>query len=85
MDLKFGKINLSAFQQAPTITHKGQRGVFIPIEPNFLSEGSNGCVYVDLVGFKTDKLKPYSHVIIQSMPEELRKNGNFKIGGWKLE
>lgn len=84
-DIKFGKQNLSAFSQAETIQHNGKRGVFIPIEPNFLTEARNGCVYVDLVGFKDRKIPPYTHNICVSVPEEFRGKENRKIGGWKLE
>lgn len=82
-DLKFGKINLSRFSSSRIITDQGQRGIFIPIEENHLNVNFKHDVYFDFVSFKTNKLAPFTHNIIQSLPEEFRKD-NHLLGGIKL-
>lgn len=82
-DLKFGKVNLSRFSSSRIIIDQGQRGIFIPIEENHLTENFKNEIYFDFVSFKTNKLAPFSHNIVQSVPEKFRKD-NHLLGGVKL-
>ena len=84
MEFKYGKINLSRLNSTSIQEINGKRGVFIPIEENFLDENFKHEVYLSFVSFPDVKLKPYSHNIIPHTPKE--KRGKVKvIGGWKLE
>jgi len=79
-----GKINLTSFKNASVQMVDGKKSVVIPIDDNHLFTAKNGGVYVTLLAFPTEKLKPWSHNIIRSTPKEFR-NGNQLIGGFKLE
>ena len=53
------------------------QSVVIPIEDNHLFEAKNENIYVSLLAFSTDRLKPFDHNIIRSVPKEFR-NGKYK-------
>ena len=79
-----GTINLKAFKGSTIETINGKEGTFIPHEDNHLQIARNGGVYIKLLAFATNKLLPFSHNIILSVPEKFR-NGKWLLGGWKLE
>ena len=68
--------------------------LIIPIEENHLFfSDKTGAVYIDLVGFESDKLTDWTHSVKQSLPKEVRDKltkeeqyaypylGNVNVGG----
>jgi len=90
-----GSINLAALKYV-NMEKKGKdgkplKGMFIPLEANYLQEHSSGGVYLNIVGFEMKEVKDYAtHIVKQSfskkerelMEEEILKNlpilGNLK-------
>ena len=87
-ETKEGKLNLTAFKNAEVTEIRGIEGVFIPIKDNHLIEAKNQKVYATVFMFPTDRLKPYTHRIVRTAPEEERNlpENKFKysIGAIKL-
>lgn len=92
------KLNIAKLK-SKVMDFKGQNGqpvrcLIIPIEENhlFYSE-KTGAVYMDLVGFESDKLTDWTHSVKQSLPKEVRDKltkeeqyaypylGNANVGG----
>lgn len=77
---------------------KGENGpvkcLIIPITENYLFySDKTGAVYIDLVGFESDKLADWTHSVKQSLPKDVRDKmskeeqhaypylGNANVGG----
>ena len=91
------KLNIAKLK-SKIMDFKGTAGpvkcLVIPIEENhlFYSE-KTGAVYIDLVGFESDKLADWTHAVKQSLPKEVRDKmtkeeqyaypylGNANVGG----
>lgn len=91
------KLNIAKLK-SKIMDFKGQTGtvkcLVIPIEENhlFFSE-KTGAVYLDLVGFDSDKLADWTHSLKQSLPKDVRDKmtkeeqyaypylGNANVGG----
>lgn len=92
------KLNIAKLKSV-IMTLKGKSGqpvkcLVIPIEENHLYHSdSTGAVYLELVGFESDKLKEWTHSVKQSLPKDLRDSmtkeeqnaypflGNFAVTG----
>lgn len=75
--MQTGKINLAALTHVK-LEKKGKtgivKGIFIPIQQNYLFEGKDGAVYLDIICFEMKEAKDFAtHLVKQSLPKDVRE------------